>query len=184
MNRLTLRKIALCGIFTAFAVIAFTLENLFPPLILPGVRLGVSNVFILLSALTLGSVYGYATLIIKILLGSIFSGNVSSALYSLPAGIISLSLELALLMWTKKVSILATSVAGATLNVTVQNIVFCFVTGSMEYLAYLPYLSLLGAVSGVAVGFTVYLLIKKIKFPFLRNYINSKENDIEYKKGS
>ena len=168
MNKLTLRKIALCGILTSLAVIAFTLENLFPPLIIPGARMGISNIFILLSALMLGSVYGYATLVIKIMLGSIFSGNVSSALYSLPAGLISLTLEIALITWSGKVSVLAASVCGATVNVTVQNIVFCFVSGSMEYLAYLPYLALIGMVSGLIIGFAVYLIIKKVKNPFIR----------------
>ena len=168
MNKLRLRKIALCGVLTSLAVIAFTLENLFPPLIFPGARMGISNIFILLSALMLGSVYGYATLIIKILLGSIFSGNVSSALYSLPAGLISLTVEIALICWSGKVSVVAASVCGATLNVTVQNVVFCFVTRSMEYLAYLPYLALIGMVSGCIIGFAVYLIIKKVKNPFTK----------------
>ena len=180
MKKLTLRKITTCGILTSFAVIAFTLENLFPPLFIPGARMGISNVFILLSALLLGSVYGYATLIVKILLGSIFSGNVSSVLYSLPAGLISLTLELALICWTKKVSIIAGSISGAVVNVTLQNTVFCLVTGASEYLAFLPYLASIGIVSGCIVGFAVYLSIKKVKLPFLRDNNIIQENQSEH----
>jgi heptaprenyl diphosphate synthase len=160
-------------------VIAFTLESLFPPLILPGARMGISNVFILLCAIYLGSIYGYATLIVKILLGSIFSGNISSIIYSLPAGLISLTLELALFLWINKASIVASSIAGAVVNVTIQNLVFCLVTDSAEYLSYLPYLSLTGVIGGLAVGFIVLLTVKKLKFNFL-NTNSDEENNLEY----
>lgn len=179
MKNQRLKKITLCGLLCSFAVIAFTLESLFPPLILPGARMGISNVFILLSAIYLGSIYGYATLIVKILLGSIFSGNISSIMYSLPAGILSLTLELALILWINKVSIVASSVAGAIINVTIQNTVFCLVTDSVEYLAYLPYLSLTGIVGGLAVGFIVLLAVKKLKFNFI-NTNSEKENNLEH----
>ena len=179
MKNLRLKKITLCGLLCSFAVIAFTLESLFPPLILPGARMGISNVFILLCAIYLGSIYGYATLIVKILLGSIFSGNISSIIYSLPAGLISLTLELALFLWINKASIVASSIAGAVVNVTIQNLVFCLVTDSAEYLSYLPYLSLTGVIGGLAVGFIVLLTVKKLKFNFL-NTNSDKENNLEY----
>ena len=179
MKNIKLKKIALCGLLCAFATIAFTLESLFPPLILPGARMGVSNVFILLAGIYLGSVYGYATLVVKILLGSIFSGNISSIMYSLPAGVLSLTLELALILWLNKASIIASSVAGAVLNVTVQNLVFCLVTDSMEYLSYLPYLSLTGIIGGLAVGFIVLFTVRKLKFNFI-NSISKKEKNFEH----
>ena len=137
------------------------LENLFPPIILPGARLGISNAFILLSAILLGWKYGIATLIIKTVIGSIFAGNLSAIIYSLPAGLIALTLELILLHFMS-VSVVATSVLGAVINTTVQNLTFCLVTNAVEYLIYLPYLGLIGAVGGVAVGLIVYLVVKKL----------------------
>ena len=154
-------KISLCGILSAAALISFMLENLFPPIILPGARLGISNAFILLSAILLGWKYGIATLIIKTVIGSIFAGNLSAIIYSLPAGLIALTLELILLHFTS-VSVVATSVLGAVINTTVQNLTFCLVTNAVEYLIYLPYLGLIGAVGGVAVGLIVYLVVKKL----------------------
>ena len=154
-------KISLCGILSAAALISFMLENLFPPIILPGARLGISNAFILLSAILLGWKYGIATLIIKTVIGSIFAGNLSAIIYSLPAGLIALTLELILLHFMS-VSVVATSVLGAVINTTVQNLTFCLVTNAVEYLIYLPYLGLIGAVGGVAVGLIVYLVVKKL----------------------
>lgn len=162
MKNKSLKKITACAILSALSILTFMLENLFPPLFIPGARMGLSNIFILLSAIVLGYGYGYAVLILKIVLGSIFSGNVSAMLYSLPAGLISLSIELSLLSFCKKISVICTSVTGAVINITLQNFVFCLVTDSVEYLSFLPYLSLTGVVAGIIVGFSVYLLIKKM----------------------
>ena len=155
-------KIALTAIYTSLATITFTIESLFPPLILPGARLGLSNVFILLSLISLGAQYGYIALVVKIALGSLFSGNVSSIMYSLPAGIISLSVEYLILKFIPNISVVSTSVSGAIINTTTQNVVFCLIGKTAEYLCYLPYLSLIAVLSGIVVGFTVYLIVKKL----------------------
>ena len=61
------------------------------------------------------------------------------------------------------------SVSGAVLNTTIQNAVFCLIGKTAEYLCYLPYLSLIAILSGVVVGFTVYLIIKKLPPPPTNN---------------
>lgn len=159
----TSRKLVLCAILSTLAVLSFVLEGLFPPLILPGARMGVSNIFILLSAMILGWKYSIATLVIKVTLGSLFSGNFSAIIYSLPAGMIALSIELLLIYLTKRVSIVCISVTGAVINVAGQNVMFCLITKTTEYLAYLPYLILTAIFAGLIVGFTTYLILKKLK---------------------
>lgn len=160
MKKLSVRKIAVCGILTALALISFIIESLFPPLVIPGARLGVSNVFILLTLLCVGAPYAYFALILKCLIGSFFAGNISTVIYSLPAGVISLTVEVIILHFYKRFSVVSASTAGGVINLTVQNLMFCLVTNTTEYLYYLPYLALLGVLSGVTVGFIVYLLIK------------------------
>ena len=154
-------KLTLCALLTSLSIIAFTLENLFPPLFLAGARLGISNVFILLSTIVLGVGYGYATLIIKIFVGSLFSGNVSAIMYSLPAGLIALTLEIVIIYFVKSTSIVCTSIFGSVINSCVQNVVFCLVTNTTSYLVYLPYLALISVVTGLIVGFIVYLTLKR-----------------------
>lgn len=162
MKKTVIKKITACAVLSALSILAFMLESLFPPLFVPGARMGLSNIFILLSAIVLGYGYGYTVLILKIVLGSVFSGNISAMLYSLPAGLISLSVELLLFSFCKRISVICISVTGAVINVTLQNVVFCLVTDSVEYLSFLPYLSLIGVLAGITVGFSVYLLIKKL----------------------
>lgn len=162
MTNSLLKKIAFCGILSTLALISFLIENLFPPLFFPGARMGVSNLFILIALIYLSPKYAYATVIIKTVIGSIFSGNPSAVLYSLPAGLISLTAEWLLLYYCKQVSIVAISVLGAVINICTQNIVFMLLTHTPEYLIYLPYLSLISIFSGLIVGLTTYLIIKKI----------------------
>ena len=153
-------KFALCGVLSALSTIAFVIEGLFPPLFLPGARMGVSNIFILLCAILLGGRYAFVTLAVKVLLGSLLSGNFFGIVYALPSGTIALSIELVLIYLAKNVSILATSIAGAVINIAVQNTAFCLITGTAEYLSYLPYLTLTGILGGIIIGLAVFILIK------------------------
>ncbi len=155
-------RISLTAILAVFATLTFMLENLFPPIILPGARMGLSNVFILLTVILLGPVESVCVLIIKTLLGSLFSGNVSAIMYSIPAGLVSLGVEIILIYFIKRISVLSISVFGAIINVIVQNGVFCLVTKTVEYLVFIPYLCIISAVSGLIVGYAVYLIIKKL----------------------
>ncbi len=160
MNNALTKKITLCAVLSTLGALAFMLESLFPPLFLPGARMGISNVFILLCALVVGKKYAYISLVVKILIGSLFSGNLSSIMYSLPSGLISLTVEILLLYLIKNVSLLSVSVLGSVINVSVQNTVFCLVTGATEYLSFLPYLALISVFSGLIVGLTVHFSLK------------------------
>lgn len=161
MKNPAVKRIVMTALFSAAALVSFMIENLFPPLFVPGARLGISNVFTLLAVICLGIKEGFAVLLVKILLGSLFSGNASAVIYSLPSGIISLTAEVALLTFTKKISVVSVSTLGGSLNLTVQNAIFCLIAGG-EYLIYLPYLSAIGALSGAFVGFAVYLIVGRI----------------------
>lgn len=162
MKNLAVKRIVMTALLSAAALISFMIENLFPPLLVPGARLGVSNIFTLLAVICLGIKEGFAVLLVKILLGSLFSGNASAIIYSLPSGIISIAMEVALLFFAEKLSLVSVSTLGGSLNLTVQNAIFCLITGGSEYLIYLPYLSAIGALSGTFVGFTVYLIVVRI----------------------
>lgn len=156
----TVYKIAACGMYSALALIAFVLENLFPPLFIPSARLGISNVFILLAAITLGVPYGAATLAIKCVLGSVFSGNASAVIYSLPAGAVSFTVEILTIRFAKKTSVTAASALGAVINSICQNTVFCLITGDFGFFVYLPYLTAIGAACGLFVGIAAVLALR------------------------
>ena len=164
--KISVKKLVVCGILSAFALISFMLENLLPPLCVVGGRIGISNLFILLAGLLAGFWYGCAALVIKTVFGSIFGGNISAVLYSLPAGAIAYFSEMLLLLYAKRVSIIAASAFGGALNACLQNAAFCIITATPEYLIYMPYLALIGTAGGLIVGAVVFFTIKYLPDTF------------------
>lgn len=164
------RKIAACGILSALACITFMIENLFPPLFIPGARLGISNLFVLTALILLGIKYSFAVLLVKITVGSFFTGY-SSVMYSLPAGVISLAIEI-FLIYVIKTSFPCASAVGSVINVTVQNTVFCLIAQAKEYLVYLPYLASIATATGLAIGLLLYITINKLPDKLFKEVAN------------
>ena len=172
-----IKKIAFSGILAAFALTAFMLENLFPPLLVTGGRIGIANFFVLTAGIAAGFWYGFGVLALKSVLGSILTGNAGAILYSLPAGVIAYTAQMLIILYAPKISVIAASVFGGALNACLQNAAFCVITATPEYFAFLPYLALIGVIGGAVVGAAVYLaagLLPQKLFDF-----NDKENGIE-----
>lgn len=166
MKRIELKKLAFSSILASFALISFVLEGLFPPLFIPGARMGIANIFVLLALVLLNKYYAFAVLIIKIVLGSIFTGNISAMLYSLPAGILALAFETFLSLFIKKISIVSISVCGAIINSLIQNVTFCLITNDFGYMVYMPYLAIISTVAGLIIGAVVCLIVKYLPEKF------------------
>ncbi len=156
----TVKKIVLTAILSTLSLLAFMLENLFPPILIPGPKLGISNIFTLLTLIVLGAPYAYCTLLVKLIFGAIFSGAISSVMYSLPSGLISLTVATLLIYFAKnKLSVVAISALSAVIHNAVQLTVYALVTDiTVFYL--MPYLALIGMASGILVGLTVFYIIR------------------------
>lgn len=174
----SVKKITLSGIASAFAIIAFMLENLFPPLFIVGGRLGIANFFVLIAGIFAGFWYGAGVLTVKSVLGSIISGNAGAILYSLPAGAIAYFAQMVIIIYTSKVSVIAASALGGTINACLQNVAFCLITATPEYFAYIPYLALIGVTGGAIVGAAIYFTIKLLPAKFAGE--NYKEQQVEH----
>lgn len=157
----TTYRIAIVALLTAASLIVFVVENAFPPLILPGAKLGLANLFTLFSLVILTPIDALFIFLIRAVLGNIITGNPSALLYSIPSGLIALALSAVLIrLCMDKISIVAISVASAVIHNVVQNLVFCLTSGSTAVLSYTPYLALLGVLSGVIVGLTAYFILR------------------------
>ncbi len=161
MKRFDAKRISSLSLLCALALLAYLLEGLFPPLFIPGAKLGISNIFTLLALVLFGGREALLTVLVKCLLGTVFGGNFSALMYALPASLIALGAEYFLFRFVfPKISLVSVSVAAALLHSAVQNVVFALVIRSAYALVYLPYLCIVGAIAGVAVGFAVYLTVK------------------------
>ena len=159
----TARRVATLSVLTAMGLITFMIESLFPPLILPGAKMGISNVFSLLTVIVMGPTEALILVLVRTTLGSMFTGNMSTLMYSMTAGVVSVAVSALLVEFVyPKVSIVAISVVSAVLHNLTQNLVFCLISDTPQMFAYMPWLALLGVLAGVIVGFAVWFILRTV----------------------
>lgn len=162
-NRPAVKKLTVTAIFTALSLITFLIENAFPPLILPGAKMGLANIFSFAVLIIYGPWEAFAVIVTRTLLGAIFSVNPSMLVYSFSGGVVSMGVS-AVLMYAvyPRVSVIAVSIAAAVIHNVTQNLVYIAITQTPQMLVYMPYLMMLGVLSGIIVGAATLLIFKKI----------------------
>jgi heptaprenyl diphosphate synthase len=159
----TANKIAMLSVFTALSLIMFLIENLFPPLFIPGAKMGLSNIFSLAALVMYSPWEAFLIIIVRTLLGAIFAGNVSSLLYSFTGGMLAMTIS-SILIYTlhPKISLMSISIVAAIVHNLTQNLVFVAISQTPQMFAYMPYLALTGILSGTIVGGVVMVMFKKV----------------------
>lgn len=84
-------------------------------------------------------------------------------MYSFTGGMVSLAVSAALMYLVyPRISVMAVSIAAAVVHNIVQNAVYVLVTNTPLMFTYMPYLALIGILSGAIVGAVVSIIFKKI----------------------
>lgn len=162
-KKITTKKIAVLGVLTALSLIAFLIENLFPPLFIPGAKLGLANLFSFMALVIYTPIEAFLIVVVRTVLSALFAGNVSALLYSFTGGIAAMATSsLLVYLVCPKISLLAASVGAAVVHNLTQNAVFALIYSSSLAFSYAPYLALIGVVSGAFIGAVVTLVIKKL----------------------
>ncbi len=161
-SRFTAKKIAVLAILTGLSLVTFIIEGLFPGMIIPGAKPGLANIFSFAALIMYSPAEAFLVVAVRTLLGAVFAGNLSALLYSFTGGMVSMAVSSVLLYLAPKVSVLAVSVAAAVAHNVTQNVVFVFLSGSVLMFGYMPYLALLGVLSGAVVGGATLLLFKGV----------------------
>lgn len=158
------RRLVRCGLLCAIALTIFLVEAQFPaPIPLPGIKLGLSNIVTVCAMFLFGPGDALLILLGRIFLGSVFSGQMMTLLYSLCGGMLSyLSLLALRRVAGMKFLWLASALAGICHNVG-QLLAAAVVVKSWVVLAYLPYLILAGAAAGLFTGICAQLLLQRLK---------------------
>ncbi len=161
--RFPAKKIAVLALFTALGLIVFIIENQFPPLIVPGAKMGLANIFSLSALILYGPAEAFVVVTVRTFLGSLFAGNISMLIYSFTGGIVSLALS-SLLMYVvyPRVSLMAVSIAAAVLHNIVQYTMYVLVSSTPSIYVFLPYSALIGILSGAIVGAVAEIIFKKV----------------------
>ena len=157
------KKIAVLAILTALSLIAFIIENQFPPIFIPCARMGLANVFSFAALIAYSPLEAFLIVALRTGLGAVFAGNLSAVLYSFTGGMGSMAVSAVLTYCLHpKISVMAVSVCAAISHNITQNIVFALITNTANMLLTMPYLVLLGAVSGAIVGGAVMIIFRKV----------------------
>lgn len=147
------KQLTLLALLTTIGLILFVIEAQIPlPLPIPGVKLGLSNVVVLVALWTLGRKPALTVLTLRIVLGNFVVGNLAAMLYSLSGGLCCFLLMALLrpLFSDKQVFIL--SIFGAIAHNVGQLTAAILITQTIGLLVYAPVLLLSGIVTGFFTG--------------------------------
>lgn len=146
------KKIALCGLLTSLAILMGYVEMLIPmPLIVPGIKLGLANVIVVITMYSLGPKTAFFISLVRVLLCGLLFAGFAGLLYSLAGAVLSFAV-MALLYKTGKMSITGVSVAGGVFHNVGQIIVAALVVENIKMAYYLPFLLVSGVVTGFLIG--------------------------------
>lgn len=156
-------RVAYFGVFTALALIFSYVETLIPVNFgIPGVKLGLTNLIIVVALYKLPLKEVYLLSVARILLSGFLFGNYFSILYSLAGGLLSLTV-MALLKRQNGFSVMGISVAGGVFHNIGQMVVAMLVVETFSVAYYFPVLMIAGLVTGLLIGILANEMLKRLK---------------------
>ncbi len=152
-NGFSAKRIALDAILTALALIIFIVELQIPEIVpIPGVKLGLANVITLIAVFELGHADALMILLLRIGMGSMFSGRISAMLYSLAGGLLCYAVTLLLKKIVSDKQIWVCGVIGAMCHNIGQILVAVLITQTPALFAYFPVLMVSAVLTGAFTG--------------------------------
>lgn len=161
---MSIKKLARLSLLTAIALIIFIIEMRIPNLVpIPGIKLGLANI------VTVYAMYRYSAketaliVLARILLGSIFGGNISAIIYSLCGAFFCLIGMMLLRSVIDEKHIWICSIFGAVLHNIGQIAAAVAMMKTTAVLSYLPFLLVSGCIAGAFTGICAQLLTDRLK---------------------
>ena len=140
------------GLLVALALILSYVEAQIPPIFsVPGMKLGLTNVVVLIALYTMGEGSAVTINLLRILLVSLLFGNGMSMAYSVSGGLLS-GVVMILLKKTGWFGITAVSVAGGVAHNVGQILAAMVLLGTRSIAWYLVVLWFSGLASGFVIG--------------------------------
>lgn len=156
-------KTALGAMMTAIALIFSYIEVLIPfNFGFPGIKLGLSNLIVIIALYRLGTGYAFLVNAARILLSGLLFGGVSAMLYSFAGGMLSFAVMF-ILKKTKMFSPIGVSMAGGVFHNVGQLTLAALITETGKIFLYMPILMISGTITGVLIGIAAVYILKKIR---------------------
>ena len=162
MAELECKKMILSSMLITNALTIFIIEAQRPPIApIPGIKLGLANVVTLFAIYLLGYKEAAKIHILRIVLGSIFTGQTISFMYSISGGICCLLVMMLCRKLISKDFIWLAGIFSAIAHIVGQLAVAMLVLGTVSVLYYAPIVLVSSIVTGFFTGLCVQFLLKK-----------------------
>ena len=155
-------KLVLIGVLTASAIVIAILESFIPSIGIPGIKLGLANIVILITIYELGVMEAAFINILRVVIVAVVRGTLLSMGFfmSLTGAFLSFAIMAVFALTIKKFSVIGVSVIGAIFHVVGQIIVAMIYLDSAYILYYLPIIAISAIVTGVLVGIVAQTVIR------------------------
>lgn len=158
-----IKRITLYGMLIALAMILSFVESLIPiTLGVPGIKLGLANLVVIVALLTLGEKEAFVISFMRMILVSFTFGNMSTLMYSVAGGVLSF-LAMLIIKRTGKFSGLSISIVGGIMHNVGQIMMAFLIVKTRGVFAYLPFLLLAGSIAGTLIGILSHMIIDRIR---------------------
>ncbi len=152
------------AMLVAFALVLTLVERLIPfSFAVPGVKLGLANLVIVLGLLLLPFRQALTLVVLKCIMAAWFFGSFSAFLYSLTGSLLSFGvMSTFIYILNQRNIILIISMAGAVFHNLGQLLMAAVVLDNTKVFYYTPVLLLSGIVTGLAIGLGVRAILPYI----------------------
>ena len=158
------KRLTLMALLCAIALTIFMVEAQLPALVpLPGVKLGLSNIVTVFAVFALGPGEAAAILFVRIFLGAVFSGQMSTILYSGAGGLCAILVTIALRRVLTRKQLWVAGSLGAIAHSCGQMAVAVWITGTVGIAVYLPVMILCSIFTGLFTGLCAQFLVDRGK---------------------
>ncbi|MDY2959795.1 MAG: Gx transporter family protein [Hornefia sp.] len=156
------KRLTVSAMFATLALIFTYVEVLLPiNLGIPGIKLGLANLVIILALYNMNFKYAMTINLIRIFLSGFLFSGVFAMLYSASGGILSL-VVMWLLKKSDRFSMVGVSMAAAVTHNFGQLLVAASVVSNLRLFIYYPVLVFSGIIAGIGIGVIAYIINDKL----------------------
>ena len=158
------QKLTLASLLTAAGLVVFVIEAQLPPLTtIPGIKPGLSNVFTMLTLFWVGPGWALGTMLVRVSLGSLITGQTMAFFYSISGGLTAFVIMCALKRPLGEQKLWVLSAFGAMGHNLGQMAAALIITRTQALLYYLPVLMVSGIVTGIFTGLCAQLVSRRAR---------------------
>lgn len=159
------QKLVFLSLLCAIALVIFIIELQIPPIApIPGLKLGLANMVSLAVLILYGPKEALTVLLLRIVLGTIITGQMSTILFSLAGGLLSnIGMILLYQYFGKYLNIWLISIIGSILHIVGQLVIAVLITNTPGIFFYAPFLLISSIVAGYFVGWGATFISKHFK---------------------